>query len=184
MTEKDDVISVQFLFRPSMSNSAMENLSQLPQKKSTQWTHKLASLADEESAEPNPAVSTRLSNASAKQEVDTSLRLEGPYFTPANPEAYKTVVCLVAGTGLSGAIAISAAFQAQGAKPQPTTEATAPVEGAVSTIAAESNRRWTRCVVRWSIREKDFVDMPFFNGKRCATRPEHLLNHCAEEHQI
>ncbi|KFY36040.1 hypothetical protein V494_05372 [Pseudogymnoascus sp. VKM F-4513 (FW-928)] len=41
------------------------------------------------------------------------VRAEGPYFTPADPARYHTVVCIVAGTGISGALAIIGAFAAQ-----------------------------------------------------------------------
>ena len=43
--------------------------------------------------------------------VPISLRLEGPFFTPTNPSHYHTVVCLVEGAGISGALAIASAFQ-------------------------------------------------------------------------
>ena len=41
------------------------------------------------------------------------VRAEGQYFTPADPARYHTVVCIVAGTGISGALAIIGAFAAQ-----------------------------------------------------------------------
>ena len=163
--EGEEFISIQFLFRQSVPKSAPQTLSQPPMKKSTQWTNKLAALVDEEKADVsrhNSRASTQprqidpgLSETIVSSGVKTSLRLEGPYFTPANPEAYKTVVCLVAGTGLSGAIAIAAAFKAQ---------ASASIAGASCTMRAESGRRWERCFVIWTVREKDFVEMPFFDG--------------------
>ena len=187
-------ISIQFLFRQSVLHNNPQSPSQPPLKKSTQWTNKLASLADEEKADTNAAIGAQ-----------TSLRLEGPYFTPANPESYKTVICLVAGTGLSGALAIAAAFQAQrgrkspqsptreanttgntespypgGAtteqnsrsKHQPTTKPLSPVAAeAPCTVARETSGRWTRCIVLWAIRESDFVEMPFFKGMHAPHNP-------------
>ncbi|KAI5370368.1 Putative ferric reductase transmembrane component-like domain-containing protein [Septoria linicola] len=74
-----------------------------------------------------------------------SLRLEGPYFTAAKPTAYRTVVCLVAGTGISGAIAIAWAFDAQNR----------------ARLASDtSSPHWSRLVVVWTVREKDYVDIP------------------------
>jgi NAD(P)H-flavin reductase len=76
------------------------------------------------------------------------MRLEGPYFTPANPERYETVICLVAGTGVSGALAIAAAFQ-----------------------AGRADALWSRCVLIWTVRESDFVDLPFITGKKPCSIP-------------
>lgn len=101
--------------------------------------------------------------------VNTTVRMEGPYFTPANPERFKTVVCLVAGTGLSGAIAIAAAFRAQ--KTGFVANSKASKSGAVSapplacTVPPASLGRWQRCIVIWTVREKDYAEMPFFDGK-------------------
>lgn len=102
--------------------------------------------------------------------VETTLRLEGPYFTPANPELYRTTVCLVAGTGLSGAIAIAAAFQAQQSLPRSEWKATAQAvpttTGATCTMtAANGPLYWTRCIVIWTVRESDYVDVPFITGE-------------------
>ena len=153
-----------------MSSETLQVPSQAPPKKSTQWTNRLASLADEEKAEANPTTPTELSDTMASYGVEVPLRLEGPYFTPADPAAYKTVICLVAGTGLSGAIAIAAAFHAQKAnKPRSDTKAAALIGHEASATAAESSRRWNRCIVIWVVREKDYVDMPFFKGKLMCT---------------
>lgn len=122
-----------------------------PLKKATQWTNKLGSLVDEEvgsalADDKEVSVGTDTSEwpGVEARRVDTELRLEGPYFTPANPEQFKTVVCFGAGTGLSGCIAIAAAFNARN--------------------ITEGSRIWQRCIVIWSVRERDFVHMPFFNG--------------------
>lgn len=56
-----------------------------------------------------------------------SLRLEGLYFTPADPSRYQTVVCLVAGTGISS--------------------------GKSLVKSIKKGRSWTRCIVLWSVRE-------------------------------
>ena len=82
-----------------------------------QWTDKLASLVDNQSAHtaaPNSQISD---SKSYDVEADndptsavTQVRLEGPYFTLSDPAAYPSVVCLVAGTGISGALAIASAF--------------------------------------------------------------------------
>jgi hypothetical protein len=44
----------------------------------------------------------------ASKPMSISLRLEDPYFTPTDPARYQTVVCLVAATDISGALAIQA----------------------------------------------------------------------------
>ena len=94
--------------------------------------------------------------------VETSLRLEGPYFTPANPSTYKTVVCLVAGTGLSGAIAIAAAFEADKlGVPHDTKQPLTMTEA--RTKPQDHVRRWQRCIVVWTVRQGDYTDMPFFD---------------------
>jgi hypothetical protein len=141
-------------------------------KKSTQWTNKLASLVDEEKSEVTQEdrrtltgqSSTNLPENMQGYEVGTTLRLEGPYFTPANPEAYKTVICFVAGTGLSGAIAIAAAFKAQRERPRTAAKAVTTISGPTCTMTSDLPMYWERCVVIWSVRENDYVDMPFFDG--------------------
>jgi hypothetical protein len=167
----EDSISVQFLFRESVTAKTMGALSQPPLKKSTQWTNKLASLIDEEKSELEQdkriltgQSSTSLSENMTRYEVGTTLRLEGPYFTPANPEAYKTVICFVAGTGLSGAIAIAAAFKAQRARPRKAIKSGTVVSGPTCAMESDTPMHWERCVVIWSVRENDHVDMPFFDG--------------------
>lgn len=121
------------------------------EKTSKQWTNKLASLADADSSDGSMPEKVddpeQYPGAHVSTLANTSLRLEGPYFTPANPALYDTVICLVAGTGVSGAIAIAAAFTAQSSSLQQT-----------SPIAAT----WKRCVIIWSIRESDHVELPFF----------------------
>lgn len=143
---------VQFLFRKSeAARSAQEAEDGRRQVKSSkQWTNKLASLAENPSAnmQSPPHGSMDLESQSERQRPTTyhvSLRLEGPYFTPADPAKHSVVVCLVAGTGVSGAIAIAAAFSAQSCSPDPHLNAT-----------------WQRCVVVWSVRDCDYIELPFF----------------------
>lgn len=151
----DQTILIQFLFRKSESSSfSTTREGQLGQgKRSKQWTNKLASLVDEESVSAHPPSLKAADSENQHQRISpptysTTLRLEGPYFTPANPASYETVICLVAGTGISGAIAIAAAFNANQTKYKETT--------------TSDEHAWKRCVVLWSVRELDFMDLPFF----------------------
>lgn len=146
-TTRDDeeFISVQFLFRASLPDG--EN-----PKKPMQWTSRLGSLADEE-LEKSPVDPERdpgqlehhdWKEAVSLPGVNTNVRLEGPYFSPSNPERFKTVVCLVAGTGLSGAIAMAAAFKAQRSSQQTTL--------------------WQRCFLIWTVRERNYTTIPLLDG--------------------
>ena len=83
--------------------------------------------------------------------IDIALRLEGPYFSPADPSRYDTVVCLVAGTGVSGALAIAAAFNAAAVG---DSEAREP-----------PTRKWRRCIIMWSVKEPDDIKLPFIEPK-------------------
>lgn len=83
--------------------------------------------------------------------VDLSVRLEGPYFTAANPMAYETVVCFVAGTGITGAIAIAIAFRAYTKRWRRAGD-------------SRTAQKWVRCVVVWSVRSDDFVEIPVIQG--------------------
>lgn len=76
-----------------------------------------------------------------------ALRLEGPYFSPADPSRYDVVVCLVAGTGVSGALAIAAAFTESRGK-----------------TVAKMSRVWQKCVVIWSLKATEDVDLPFWGS--------------------
>ena len=151
----DETIRIQFLFRRServhASNHSTKPGADRPSK---QWTNKLASLVDE--------AAMGISHLSADKEQDPekeaprqprskaqiSLRLEGPYFIPAEPANYRNVICLAAGTGISGTIAIAAAFSAQ------------------SSTTASGNAlfpcKWKRCTILWSVRESEFIELPFF----------------------
>ena len=183
---------IQFLFRKSKSSRAFVPNTNHPreEKSSKQWTNKLASLVEDIPITEN---SEHKQNQSSKGQTShpippihhTSLRLEGPYFTPANPHLYSTVICLVAGTGISGAIAIAAAFNAQSFSinhPQqvipnpipaaPKPEAEAPPTSHLTTVADKTSdvssspqlarRRWKRLIIVWSVREADYIKLPFF----------------------
>ncbi|MCJ1310719.1 hypothetical protein MMC25_004385 [Agyrium rufum] len=174
----DETIRIQFLFKKSESVDALQVLSEPLLKKSSQWTSRLASLVDEEKAETvsstgdDPAqwrtsLSVAESKRAAEYGVETPLRLEGPYFTPADPERFETVVCLVAGTGLSGAIAITAAYQAHRARSQSMTETPTATTATTCRIATDSGGQWRRCVVVWTVREKDAITMPFIEALKC-----------------
>ncbi len=186
---------IQFLFRKSRSSRAFAPNTDHPreEKSSKQWTNKLASLVEDVSAAEKPEHDHEQGSESQPGQPipsthHTSLRLEGPYFTPANPAFYKTVICLVAGTGISGAIAIAAAFTAQsatereqaitiptalGAEPTPKPETidktAAVVNPSKTTSMAEDGpssicnpRTWKRCIIIWSVREADYIKLPFF----------------------
>ena len=187
--EQDD-LHIQFLFRkrgltnqppenPSINDgfaAAVLNIFSPHTRKKYQWTDQLAQLAD-----IDPTTSRRSSAISLEPvsrhpsaaafaashphpTTDIQLRLEGPYFTPADPAKYRTVVCLVAGTGISGAIALAAGFKengrltatedyiceelmSQGCQPDPEIE----LRGTV----------WKKCIVVWSVKQDTFVDLPF-----------------------
>lgn len=111
--------------------------------------------------------------------MPVALRLEGPYFTTADPSRFNTVICIVAGTGVSGALAIAGAFkelERQSTlltihgetyhRPKCTVGGSAKkqlkaVTGrAGSIISFGRDRVWTRCIVLWSVREDNFIDLP------------------------
>ncbi|KAI4196727.1 MAG: hypothetical protein LQ350_006373 [Teloschistes chrysophthalmus] len=121
-------------------------------KKGTEWTEKLASSLD-------PAKIERDYDSLERQEhdlqasSDLALRLEGPYFSPADPARYHAVVCFVAGTGVSGAIAIAGAFRALQRSRE--TNESAP------SIHERLGPRWQTCTIAWSVRESDYTDLPF-----------------------
>ena len=126
---------------------------------STQWTARLAAQADQ--LQPSPSVirssdgidAEKASETSTPEAVgiDVTLRLEGPYFSPADPSHYDTVVCLVAGTGVSGALAIAAAFNAAAMQ---------------DSIMKETHiRKWRRCIIVWSVKDSDDIELPFIEPK-------------------
>ena len=143
---------------------------------STQWTERLAGLADEGKSHPRPSLpdasKLELGCTSHGDGVDVALRLEGPYFSPADTSRYDTVVCLVAGTGISGAIAIAAAFNASFQKEQGSGK-----EGGRFDTAS----RWRRCVIVWSVREADDIDSPFIQPMIEGLELRKFLTGCGRE---
>lgn len=180
----DDSFEIQFLFRKagkashSRKNTRYNALRSLvgfsPKEgkgvQNTQWTSKLADLVHQDSPFANPAaespskkddiqleshVMALCHNGSPK--INISLRLEGPYFSPAYPSNYSTVVCLVAGTGISGAIAVVGAFtEVQRLRATAKGEDTCCSSGAATVP-------WQRCVVVWTVRSEDWIELPFLN---------------------
>lgn len=134
-------------------------------KPTFQWTDKLASLADQNMPLPGSGKNDSINQSADEsqlpthpsQTVDVSLRLEGPYFTGANPSRYKTVICFVAGTGVSGAIAIALAFLEQ--KRQQMTASEDPRDEPANTSI------WERCVVFWSVKAEDYINLPYIKGR-------------------
>ena len=164
---------IQFLFRKSKSNVPISSRSRTPlreEKTSKQWTNKLASLAETTSIGDSSSLSSVNGIPdSEKQTLETalsavtSLRLEGPYFTPAHPSLYDTVICLVAGTGVSGAIAIAAAFSARSndAAVTPPVAAVADAPREKDDGVMPDRGLWKRCIILWSVREVDYIKIPF-----------------------
>ncbi|MCJ1292574.1 hypothetical protein MMC34_004125 [Xylographa carneopallida] len=198
--QTEDDLPVQFLFRKRGTAGAPEitpekharisalNFFSVKPKPSVQWTDKLASLADRTrsisedvekiaSDHSSSTVSSgqlqtdALDQARALTMVDIGLRLEGPYFTPADPSRYKIVICFVAGTGVSGAIAIAAAFidmkrQQTAIRTEnnlSTPKRVSSVPAICSSSKSSASSTWQRCVVFWSVRVDDYVELPFFN---------------------
>jgi hypothetical protein len=145
-----------------------------------QWTNKLASLVDGKESEISAsldndsrtstqgmALSTVSTSAPSLYEHPTAsllLRLEGPYFTPAYPANYKSVICLVAGTGISGAIAIANAFierQNSTSPCGPSQRSKFKATGGEITPTTHSIGLWERCIIVWSVKEEDYLELPF-----------------------
>ncbi|TAQ84564.1 hypothetical protein B7494_g7113 [Chlorociboria aeruginascens] len=187
-------IVIQFLFRKSgkaaslpavpaamdegLVPSFLGAVRKLKKKKGTlEWTEKLASLIDEEqnNNKTKGAFGGNIGNSLAKKPLPISLRLEGPYFTTADPSRYHIVICFVAGTGISGALAITGAFKeldsqyssASYTEPDSrlkcsTNRMAETAKGPGKEFVVKRERIWKRCVVVWSIREDDFVELPEF----------------------
>ncbi|KAI4224528.1 MAG: hypothetical protein LQ349_007218, partial [Xanthoria aureola] len=119
-------------------------------RKSAQWTEKIASSLDHEIDQRSHACPER-KEQTLQTSVDLALRLEGPYFSPADPSRYHTVVCLVAGTGVSGALAIAGAFSA--------LQTSRPTSASGNPKSESSEPVWRRCVIVWSVRENDYIDL-------------------------
>lgn len=205
----EDAIKIQFLFRkrgaasnvtviPAAKPDTAGRVLGLPWRKRTkqtppQWTNKLAGFAAElQNADPDgpSPISSELAKMDARrlppEESAVELRMEGPYFTMADPAAYNTVICVVAGTGVSGAMAIASAFKGLDQsslrhndgqsvhgtdKPifntetsPPSVEMAKPRGNSVAQLSG-GQRTWQRCVVVWTVREDHYVDLPELTGK-------------------
>jgi hypothetical protein len=188
-SEPRDDVTIQFIFRKrgytdkhtgrqarNEKRRTWLKLFQKEAKPTFQWTDKVAGLADKyrplsrpgENGSFNQSIDTHfveLANRSLvctpSQGVELSLRLEGPYFSEADPSQYKTVICFVAGTGVSGAIAIARAFLE---RRQQSTAITNLCE--LETNAGAKNApKWERCLIFWSVKAKDYTDLPFLKGR-------------------
>ncbi|KAJ5383011.1 hypothetical protein N7517_000922 [Penicillium concentricum] len=129
VSESRDDISIQFLFRKRGNTDNLPGRQVRNEKRPTwfrlfqksaqptlQWTDKLAGLADNyrplstsgDNFSTNQSIDTSSIESSNKSQVRTypspgveiSLRLEGPYFSEADPWRYRTAICFVAGTGI------------------------------------------------------------------------------------
>ena len=183
----EDDFPIQFLFRKQggkpPSTTAVVPLplykrilrDKKRRKQSTQWTARLAALVDEQ----QPELSKRQGDSNIDMErspatfatgagcINVALRLEGPYFSPVDPYRYDTVVCLVAGTGVTGAISIAAAFNYA-----------ATNDSNNSTPKVSPLRKWRRCIIIWSVKESEDIELPFLEPKaeglelrKCLTGP-------------
>jgi len=192
--QNEDDLSIQFIFRkrgqPAQSldplprkdgfAAAMLRLFSPGTRQKSQWTAQLADLADPDSIPSEtqrfppkqPLGESSLRDTSKpvfgpnhpRPIIDISLRLEGPYFTPADPSSYRTVICLVAGSGISGAIAIAGAFAEHNRLSGPGNSGQEGPEDkrmVASSSEPRAKRTWERCVIVWSVREDDYVAMPF-----------------------
>lgn len=186
----EDDISIKFLFRGRGKPAAIPSITpavttrgfgssilrlggKLRRKQpASQWTDRLASLTrgpDKLKTTGQSGISLATSGSTAS--VPISLRLEGPYFTTADPASFHTVICLVAGTGVSGGLAIASAFKELERQEAAMTAIRAdggysstqanPHSGR-ATVNAKRDRIWKRCIVFWSVREEDFIDLPGF----------------------
>ncbi|KAL9103005.1 MAG: hypothetical protein Q9187_009058 [Circinaria calcarea] len=180
----DDSFEVQFLFRKAGKASysgknarynALRSLVGLSLKRekgvqNTEWTNKLADLVHQDNPFAKPPVESPSKKDDMELEshvmapfhdsspkINISLRLEGPYFSPAYPSSYSTVVCLVAGTGISGAIAVVGAFtEVQRLRAIAKGGDTCCASGAATVP-------WQKCVVIWTVRSEDWIELPFLD---------------------
>lgn len=166
ISDDPDYLPIQFLFR-KRGKARVPGTSVAPpasqhkflikyrngHKQVTQWTDRFAGLADEsntlsgESKQVRDVERPEPTEGMNVKGTKVSLRLEGPYFCAAEPSRYEIVVCLVAGTGISGAIAIGASFNEAMRLRQ--EGGTAPLD------------RWRKCDIIWSVKERDDIDLPF-----------------------
>lgn len=214
---EEDNITIQFLFRkrgvssavpvpsvikPDLAEAVFARLWRKTKKPSRpQWTDTLAGFANElsEQRERTDAESATASVMAGPRVYPkgeaVKLRLEGPYYTTANPWAYDTVVCVVAGTGVSGAMAITGAFKALDqqslrCKHGDVCKRRPNLRGEVDTGAptdrkqvvendyiecGAQGRKWRRCIVVWSVRAEHYIDLPELTGN---LNPSRLICRC------
>ena len=185
-SDSDKNVMVQFLFRKSKATRSSIPKNPPERRRKRQWTNKLAELIDEATIDLSPPSEnieeSDLQRQRLSVQYQTTLRLEGPYFTAANPASYDTVICMVAGTGVTGAIAIAAAFRQQPMievlEPETNMFGNEKIHGVplernftISSFLAPSRAAgtWKRCVVVWSVREDDYIDLPFWQGKQVSS---------------
>ncbi|KFY14742.1 hypothetical protein V492_02440 [Pseudogymnoascus sp. VKM F-4246] len=192
----EDDFPICFLFRkqgrtnhlgPPAPHNRFTFLQYFTRSKTTspaEWTDRLASLADKaaltsdtspnhEAAIPYEPFTMLISPTAWTNTAHAAIcvRAEGPYFTPADPARYHTVVCIVAGTGISGALAIIGAFAAQKVRDaENVAEVDRCMRGTCSAVQEPTpvpvggQGMWERCVVVWSVREGDYVALPALTG--------------------
>lgn len=182
----------------------IKDLARRRKAPTAEWTDKLAGLADKGMTAPDAVGNTRstaLHHTSRPPSTRSSsiawfgpdhphqvseigVRAEGPYFTPADPSRYHTVICIVAGTGVSGAIAIVGAFaelQRQRAANLTASSSCEPNScGAPhrSPAPISSIKVWERCVVVWSVRADDYIDLPLLKSEFSSVL--YLLDHTVQ----
>lgn len=197
-TTEDD-FPIQFLFRKQGGNrpapepvprkhglALIKDLARRTKVPTTEWTDKLAGLADKvilvpetvkitrsaaqtsRLTSPGPSSIACLGPAYLDQVAEIGIRVEGPYFTPADPSCYHTALCIVAGTGVSGAIAIVDAFAEL--KRQRAVNLTASSCCESNSCGAPhqspgSIKVWERCVVVWTVRVDEYIDLPFLKSE-------------------
>ncbi|MCJ1249789.1 hypothetical protein MMC30_007015 [Trapelia coarctata] len=204
--QTEDDLSIEFLFRkrgkvptdqelPTRKHGWTTGfgLINVKVKLNFQWTDKLSSLADDPNlglGEPKESVMPRLRRAFSGQSTHTvttnatqehktisiELRVEGPYFTPADPSRYRTVICFVAGTGVSGALAIASSFvevKRQQAENLAKYNEMNHLAGPYSS-KHRSKSIWERCIVFWSVREGEYVELEGLKGTK-ATYATYLI---------
>lgn len=184
-------LRIQFLFRGRGETDSVPELParnirrntwlsffQIATKPTLQWTDKLANLTDKGDPLSEPGGKNSINQPWSdsfveladqnqlptypSQAVDVPLRLEGPYFSMADPSRYKTIICFVAGTGVSGAIAIARTFFEQ--KRQQTEAHMSGREWSTQRGPAKESI-WEKCVIIWSVRAENYIDLPFIEGR-------------------
>lgn len=180
----DDDFVIQFLFRKRGNPDAIP-LEKPPNKylrltsrlfrgkkqriQSTQWTQRLAGLVDQQQrhsadVDSNPHSNSLTAANHQLPRIAVSLRLEGPYFSPADPSRYETVICFVAGTGISGALAIATAF-AERHRTVPAVLAVEKQQLIEPPPAGSRSLPWRRCIIVWSVKATEEVPLlPFINA--------------------